>query len=308
LDRILPVSAICRALWASQTLRLGSRLSESYVARLTSEGLAELAANQSQAQGEPGGITDEDADKHFALRFVNSAGRSQCAVLDPHDKLGTVSNSLLAPTLGDGMLLVDVPCGAGACGLALLECIRELRSAGSLPVLPLNVRIVAGDISVRAREHYRELFDVMKGELAKSAIFAELIDIGWDVSDARQNAKFVDSVVTKSEGVPQILIIASNFSDAMADAALLESFRHFLSQLIGRVSDWPTTVCWIEPQSNKAKKYLPPISKWVVTFMAWLKPDSEDYVECGYQLHDPVTNKPFQSGIAVLQCSSKVLV
>ncbi len=305
MKRILPVNSICESLWANQTLRLSSQLSSAYLERLQSQGLMEMASDQTKANGEPGGATEEESDKHFAFRFVNSAGRNLCAALDPHDKLGDVSNSLLAPMFGERILIVDIPCGAGAGGLALLDSIRELRVNQVLAPLPLRVDIVAGDIAPRALEHYRELFSKVRGELAAASISVNLVTLNWDVSDVPGNAAFVDTVITSAANANHVLVIASNFSDAMANEVLFEHFRHFLSQLMGRLAHWPTTVCWIEPRSRRVKKYLPPISDWVDKFMSWLKSAGDDFGECNYQMYDPVARKEFRSGVVVLQCSSK---
>jgi len=300
-DRIIPVELICSTLWSGAHLSMTPDLANAYLRRLGSLGLLGVAADQSQAQGAPGGVDDDSTDKHLALRFTNSVGRNLCAVLDPHSSLHDVSNSILSPLLGDKVLLVDAPCGAGAGGLALLDCIRELRAKGVLVSLPLSVHIVAGDISSRAREHYRQLFDEMTDGLRGVQVYAELSEFEWDVSDVAATAVFVDRTVEEAVKQGRILIIASNFSHAMVDEDLSDSFKQFLSQIAGRLAPWPTNICWIEPTSNKARKFFKNLVTWVAKHLGLMKEGHIDKLECAYKMWDPVTHKAFESGISILR-------
>lgn len=300
-DRIVPVELICSTLWSGAHLSMTTELANAYLRRLDSLELMGVAADQSQAKGAPGGVDDDTTDKHLALRFTNSVGRNLCAALDPHSSLHDVSNSILGPLLGDKVLLVDAPCGAGAGGLSLLDCIRELRSGGVLAPRPLSIHIVAGDISSRAREHYRQLFDEMADGLKSMQIYAELSEYEWDVSGVASTAVFVDRVVEKAAKQGRVLIIASNFSHAMADEDLSDSFKQFLSQIAGRLAPWPTNICWIEPTSNKAKKLFKNLVTWVAKHLRLLKEGHADRLECAYKMWDPVTQKAFESGISILR-------
>lgn len=284
---------------------MSEALAASYVGRLHTEGLFDLASNQKDAAGEAGGESMNEADAHLAYRFTNSAGRNLCAVLDPNEALGAISNSILAPMLGERVLIVDVPCGAGAAGLSLLDCLKELRLAGALPKLPLSVRIVAGDISTRAIEHYQALVDAAKDSLLSVGISVDLVDFVWDVSDIQKNAIFVDQVVTSAADFQHVVVLASNFSDAMSDISLLEHFKHFLSQLVGRLAKWPTTVCWIEPKSNKAKKYLPKLKQFIEAILANMTAESPPLSDT-FEMWDPVSHRTFRSGISILECRARL--
>lgn len=300
-DRIIPVELICSTLWSGAHLSMTAELADAYLRRLGSLGLMDVATDQSQAQGAPGGVDDDSTDKHLALRFTNSIGRNLCAALDPHSSLHDVSNSILSPMMGDKLLIVDAPCGAGAGGLALLDCIRELRTQGVFASLPLSVHVVAGDISSRAREHYRELFSEMLGGLKSAQIYAELSDFEWDVADVASTALFVDGVVGEAARQRRVLVIASNFSHAMADEDLADSFKQFLSQIAGRLAPWPTNICWIEPTSNKAKKFFKHLVTWVAKHLSLLREGHIDKLDCAYKMWDPVSQKVFDSGISILR-------
>lgn len=300
-DRIVPVKLICDTMWSGVHLRMTRALTDIYLRRLDSLGLMEIAADQSQAQGAPGGVDDDSTDKHLAWRFTNSVGRNLCAALDPHSRLHDVSNSMLSPLMGDRLLLIDTPCGAGAGGLALLDCVRELRAKSVLPSLPISVCIVAGDLSARARQHYRQLFDGLIAELRSVQIYAQLSELEWDVSDVASTAVFVDRVVSEAANHGRVLVIASNFSHAMANEDLSDSFKQFLSQVAGRLAPWPTNICWIEPTSNQATKFFKNLVAWVTKHLGLLNEGHADKLECNYKMWDPITEREFKSGISILR-------
>jgi hypothetical protein len=302
MGRLIPVASLCKSLWLDECLHLSPILSDAYVSRLNAVGLTELAKDQREARGEAGGLSSADTDRHFALRFSNSVGRNLCAALDPHDALDQLSNSLLGPSLGEKLLIVDVPAGAGAAGLGLLDCIRELRANQLLPKLPLSVKILGGDLSTRALEHYQGLFDATSEAYERELIFADLELRAWDVASVPGNAAFVGTVVNAAEQFDAVLIVASNFSDAMGDERLLEHFKHFLSQLIGRLAEKQTTICWIEPNTNRARKFLRPLSGWIQGFMGWLHRAGREPCSCSFRLADPITGANFLTGILVLHC------
>ena len=241
--RIVPVELICNTLWTGAHLSMTPELAGVYQDRLNLLGLLNLATDQSQAHGAPGGIEEDATDTHLALRFTNSVGRNLCAALDPHSNLHDISNNIISPLIGDKVLLVDAPCGSGAAGLAIFDCLRELRTKNVLASLPLSVHIVAGDISAKAREHYRRLFDELSDRLKVVQIYAELSDFEWDVSDVAANALLVDRMVEMAAVQKRVLVVASNFSHAMIDEDLADSFKQFLSQVVGRLAPWPTNIC-----------------------------------------------------------------
>lgn len=304
MPRILPISSISEALWASGHLRLTSQLAKAFLDRLASEGLIDVAKNLAAANGAPGGESKEEADLHFATRFVNSAGRNLCAALDPHDMLGDLSDALIEPTLSPHVVIVDIPCGAGAAGLALLDCVRTLRREMTFPRIRLQVDIIAGDISSRAVEHYQNLLAALDQELRTDGIFATFHGLAWDVTDGTSNAHLVDRVVSTCDADAHVLVVTSNFSDAMTDGELLSHFEHFLSQLMGRTTSWPQTFCWIEPATNRAEKFLPKVVAYVSSFWRG-KSNVASPLVCKYQMRDPLSDVVFPTGLRVVRCKFK---
>ena len=76
--------------------------------------------------------------------------RVQCVLLDPHDAFDEISHELLLTLSSHRIALLDLPCGSGAGGIALLTTIKELRIAGIIPSTPLTVEIIGADISQSA--------------------------------------------------------------------------------------------------------------------------------------------------------------
>lgn len=291
----------CEAIWRRNVLHIGNELASTYIARLGMEGLAELA-RESDEIGETGGAGGEETDRHFALKFVNSAGRGVYVSTDPLGALGQVAGLVGQCFTGGELLLVDVPCGAGAGSLGLLSAIYEQRRAGTLPCMPMRVRVLGGDLSVRGREHFRYLVDQLAQGMGDHGIEISLDEMHWDCSSIISSSQFIDRAVALSVDCEQVFLLVSNFSDALEDNLMKEAFEHFLSQFAGRLSGLPNSVCWIEPASNRAKKMLPRFSSLVARLIGWFKPPASGSVAGTlYIAFDPVKSRDFGSGVSVLK-------
>jgi hypothetical protein len=300
------VSRLCESVWKDAAIHLGDSLRTCYLNRIADEGLTGLAAEASTAKGEPGGATKEDADKHFAWRFANSAGRTIYTSVDPERKL-RVAYATIAESFVDGdVVLADVPSGAGAGALGLLATIYEHRKSGLAPTLPLRVRVVAGDFSERAGEHLDALFDALKEIFATQALFVSLTRMHWDANKIETSAIFIDAVVEHAKDADRVFFLVSNFSGALKDADLEEKFRHFLSQFSSRVKKVPNSMIWVEPNTSGAKSLLPKIRGWLAKFLSWLKSEDGGGVQSAqYSMCDPFTGNFYPTGVVVLQCRTE---
>lgn len=294
------------ALWFNDSIRMGEDLRAAYLARLGSEGLHALAAEAYKAKGEPGGASAEETDKHFAWRFSNSAGRSIYACIDPLAKLGNLSEVLCGSLLDGEITIVDVPCGGGAGALGLISAIYEQRKAALLPTLPINVTLIAGDYSPRAREHLRAMVESLKGQLDAQGIQLNIEDHHWDASDARSCAAFTDVVIEKASSSDRVMLMVSNFSSALEDAELNKHFEFFLSQFASRIDVFPNLLCWVEPNTKSAMKLLPKFDSWISRFLGWFKKSEKGRVfRTDYKMCDPLTGKVYSSGVVVLKCTTE---
>lgn len=295
----------CEAIWKDQSINLGESLRKSYIDRINTEGLAGLASEASSAKGEPGGASKEEADKHFAWRFANSAGRSIYASADPEKKLQPAHGAISESFVDGDVVLVDVPSGSGAGALGILSCIYEYRKAGAMVTLPLNVTVVAGDFSERAGEHLDALFESLHSIFASQAIFVSLKRMHWDAMKIDTSAAFIDVVVKEASAADRVFLLVSNFSAALKDKDLKERFEHFVTQFGSRMKKFPNSLVWIEPNTSGAKELLPKIDSWLDKFLAWFSGKSSGRVQSAeYSMCDPFTAKIYPTGVVVLRCSA----
>lgn len=290
----------CEALWDKGVLRIGDVLSAGYQSRLDYEGLLELARER-EHQGEAGGAGRNESDRHFAYQFANSAARAVYLCIDPLDALEDVS-ALIRQFFTDGrVLLIEVPCGAGAGTLGVLSALYEQRRAGRLPTLPLTVDVLGGDVSERAVEHFCWLVERMAPSLKECGVEVAFNSLSWNASDIRSSSRFIDRAVELAEGCDQVFLFVSNFSDALSDDGLTESFQHFLSQFTGRMTG-PSAVCWVEPTSNRAERVLSAFDSAIARLAKWLKSSGKKLIEgVRYVFFDPITAKDTNSGVRVLK-------
>lgn len=288
----------CKALWENELLKIGDELSVGYLSRLTEEGLLQQARER-EHHGDAGGRGREETDRHFAFQFANSAARVVYICTDPVGLLAEAS-SLVRQSFTDGrVLLIEVPCGSGAGALGLLSALCEQRRAGVLPTLPLSVDVLGGDISERALEHFESLAGRLTPDLAVQCVNIELHTNPWDVTDIRSSSRFIDRSVNLAEECDQVFLLVSNFSDALEDPSINESFQHFLSQFTGRMKE-PSSVCWVEPISNKSDKILSKFYAFLSRLLRMLQLSGKE-LTARYRFFDPVRERQVPSGLRLLR-------
>lgn len=291
---------ICRNLWRDETLHIGDALAGEYASRLERLGLTGIA-RQRDHHGEAGGEDAEATDRHFALQFVNSAGRAVYICIDALASLGDLTALINRFFSGGRIVLVEVPCGAGAGSLGLLSAIIEQRMAGLVPTLPLYVDIVGGDVSSRGLEHFELLLSHLTNASADSEIQLTSRMQLWDASDIRSSSRFIDHAVEVGRQADQVFLLVSNFSDALVNDELKAGFEHFLSQFLGRFGDTPHAICWIEPVSNKGEKAQSSFRKFFERIARWLASTVPSDEGVRYSLFDPIRQKSVPSGVRVLR-------
>ncbi len=250
--RLLPLDQIPALLWDAEhgIIILPQVLASAYAIIITERALGKLAMSRDRDNPPVGGLTPELADKHFAQAFDGSAARAQLAFLDPHDQLPNVSDTFVRALAGDRLCLIDVPCGAGATAYAFLTAVADLRLAGILPRVPLEVDLVAADLSVPARQYAIDIHARIAPYLEEQAVFLKPEFSSWDATDKLSNTDLINSFRTKSPNDSKRLLIVSNFNAFLekggkrkeADPQLAELFRH--------ASGPNCRALWIEPNMN----------------------------------------------------------
>lgn len=238
-------------LWKDEVLLFPTSLENAHQAFLTSKGWS--ASEDAPTSGTIGGQSSEEAIQHLVHRFFNSAARMQYVCLDPFHEATEIREMVFDQMAEGSVQVVDLGAGNGAGTLALLALLCELRRAGEIPKLPLNISISAIDFSADALAFYAELLDLVTPELRSTGIE---VTITQHLSDLTILGELTDSLescielANKSE-INRYMCIASALSgvklDGMGDMA--ESFR-VTAAILGsrkRNSSW----LWVEPSAPK---------------------------------------------------------
>lgn len=252
--RLLEPAWLPTSLWSSSdtALRLPSQIIALYRAKLTQAGLMDLAGKRDDKNPPVGGLTKEQTDLHFAQQFDGSVARAQLVLLDPNGELGPSSDMLLKSLSGGKLVLVDIPCGAGAISCSFLSNIAQLREEGILPRIPLHVKVVAGELSDPARKYAREMIDQLAPSLLRQSIRVELVIRSWDALDPVSTSDFVCEILRCKEGAKGLLVAIANFSSFLQRDSKFDEAKPQLAELMRYCSGGKGTALWIEPATNLA--------------------------------------------------------
>lgn len=253
-QRLLEPAWLPTSLWAASesALRLPSQIITLYRAKLDQAGLLDLASQRDDKNPPVGGLTKEQTDLHFAQQFDGSVARAQLVLLDPNGELGPSSDMLLKSLSGGRLVLVDIPCGAGAISCSFLSNIAQLREEGILPRIPLHVKVVAGELSDPARRYAREMIDQLAPSLQRQAIRVELVIRSWDALDPVSTSDFVREILRCQEGTKGLLVAIANFSSFLQRDSKFDEAKPQLAELMRYCSGGKGTALWIEPATNLA--------------------------------------------------------
>ncbi len=290
-------------------LLLPPALAEAYRNAIDDAGLGTLAAGRNRGSPPVGGLTQQDTDKHFAQAFDGSVARAELAVIDPNNDVASISDAFIRCLSGNQLCLVDAPCGAGAATLSFLTTIAELREKGILPRQPLEVRLVAAELSEPARLRAIEMIQRVNDFLESQAIFLTHEFLEWNVTSAVSNANLVRRMVVNSDAVAKTLLVIANFNGFLEHSGNKKSAQPQLSELFrfGAENAKQNLAIWIEPDMNRVVNESGLFS-WVgkccsTIWRLFVKSDTENALATATsRFADPVD--PTQSprvGLAVLQ-------
>lgn len=253
-DRLLSPEYIPNTLWddASRTLLLPETLTNVYIQMINQHGLLDLAEHRDPNNPPVGGMDEARTNQHFAQAFDGSAARAQLALLDPICSLSMVSNGLIQSLSGNCVCLTDAPCGAGATTIALLTDIAEMRAQGILPRYPLEVNLIAAEISSYALKYASEIFEKIQPLLETQAIFITKSFLSWDATDSLSNTDLIKKITITSTKVTHTLLIISNFNSFLEKERKRKSAQPQIEELFRHASGRNSLAIWIEPDMNRA--------------------------------------------------------
>lgn len=253
-QRLLEPEWLPTTLWSASdfALRLPNAIVSIYRSTLHKAGLLEFAIQRGGNDSPVGGVTQKDTDEHFAKQFDGSMARAQLVLMDPNNELGPSSDFLIKSLSGGRLILVDLPCGAGAISCSFLSNISQLRESGILPRIPLHVTVVGGEISNPARVYARQNLDELTPSLNRQAIWIETFIRSWNVLDPISNTDLIREIQTRERGTKGILIAIANFSAFLEKQKKFPEARPQLEELMRHCSGGKGVTLWIEPATNLA--------------------------------------------------------
>lgn len=253
-SRLLPPERIPASLWDSARglMTLPRSLEVAYTEVIRQSGLNALVDERKKDSAPIGGLNQESADQHFAWAFDGSAARAALAVLDPKSELGRTSDIFLQFTAGETLALVDAPCGACAATIAFLTTVAELREKGVLPRIPLDVKLVCGEISEASRVHAKNMLSAVSDALEEQAIFVDHRIEAWNVLDSASTTTLVKTMIAHGGECAARMVVVANFSGFLGSEGRQKKADPQINELFRYASGPGSFAIWIEPNTNKA--------------------------------------------------------
>lgn len=162
--------------------------------------------------------------------------------------------------------MLDIPCGAGATSINLLAITAALREASSIPRQPLEVYLVAGDISESARIYAQEMINRTKEDFTRQGIFVREKIVEWNVLDDQSTTALLHSWIDWARDCREYIAVLANFSGFLQTSGKFKQAQPQLHEVFRWTAQRRSTIIWIEPQSNTATCGLfPRIKAWLHT-------------------------------------------
>lgn len=283
-------------------IHLPGALNDVYEATLRKYNLLEKARHASDVKAVYGGKSREDTEEHLATRFLNSVSRVQCVLLDPHRSLADIPRDLITTLSSHRIAVLDVPCGAGAATLSMLETVKELRKAGVLPTTPLSIDIIGADISPDALDLFCEQHSALSPGLSNLGITTTLSLREWDAADVQQTNDLLDDLLANAGVHNEHLVLVTNFSGESKN--LLRQFEPSFNQIGIRLSGKVTkrnTIIWIEPDMRTSRGLFSTLADLFAKFKRLQRsPDaSVPCLSCSYSWFLRLQNKSIRSSLIV---------
>lgn len=283
-------------IWSESTIYLPDSLALVYRRMLEQRRLYDDALDDIRmGKGPIGGESTEATYDHFTQRFVVSATRLEYITCDPKEAFNTAAHDLHISFSTGSITTLDVPCGAGASISGFLCTLAELRRYGTLPNLPLNISIVAGDCSTAALELYRDLIESIRPELSKQGIHIDFQIHEWRAEQPTTSASIVDQWFAMSRMAREYYVFICNFS---GEARLkFQDFERSFQHIAERLHSKKSTMLWIEPGSMKSAHGF--FSKLFTLFqrITWFRNAEKDIPQDKYNWFCPIKQKSYSGSV-----------
>lgn len=258
-------------LWCSSSrkMKLPKQLENTWCTLLEENNLLDLAQEKSTT-GAVGGVSTDETNIHLATRYNGSCARVVLSILDPKHEIDEISDTFATLFAGNRVFLADIPSGSGAAIMSILCTLAELREHGVVPRHPLEVVIVAGEISQVAINHMTRQLHLIEPILKAQAIV--IVDKSfkiWDVECKHSTSQLIREMTIKSVDCDNRMLILCNFSGFL-DSGRWKKTKGRFEEVFRHSSDASSAAIWIEPQTNKADSLFKNIAKWFKSeFESW---------------------------------------
>lgn len=243
---------------------LPDKLIESWKVLLEKNSLLEMAEEEAP-DGFIGGMSKQDTDKHLAWRYDGSCARTILSILDPREKLSAVSDAYASIFAGNKVFVADIPSGSGAAIVSIICTLYELRKESVIPRHPLQLNILAGEISESARNYVFDQLNYLKSVLEEQAIWIEFEIMYWNVLDKISTADLIKEMTLMSQSCSSSLIVLSNFSGFLQGEGKWNEAKPQFDNIFLHSRGISSTAIWIEPQTNKVIPFFSRLLKWFKT-------------------------------------------
>ena len=248
-------------LWQKGRYHVAPDLEATYQRLLLLRNLLVIASGSSSKKDIYGDDTLEGTHDHFAHRFSSSVMRIQNVMLDAQGKFESIPKDVLLSFSSHRVSILDIPSGTGAGGLALISVIHELRLAGIIPMLPLEVSILAGDKSRFALAIYDEQVSQLKDKFKLTGIEINMKTFSWDAVDLVSTSELCALWERTVFQADESFVLVTNFSGA--GKKMLDQFKESFRHISARASYKNATLLWIEPGDSGGTSFLTKISELI---------------------------------------------
>lgn len=306
--RFIDSGDIPSSLWCAESehIVLPAKLVEIWQYLLEENNLLSVA-KENAPSGFIGGISKEDTNKHLAWRYNGSCARVLLSILDPKHKLSDVSDAYASIFAGDKVFLVDLPSGSGAATISILCTLFELRKHSVLPRLPLNIEIIAGEISPTARAYLRKQLEILSPYLEEQAIWINFEIVEWDVLCKISTVDLIKKNTISSNNSTSKLLILSNFTGFLQNSGNEKKAQPQLESIFLHSRDSLSTSIWIEPQKKNVESFFKKTIKWLrVSFSSFHvsklpEDDNSWYAQADISCKQPIKDGVFPTRLTVMR-------
>lgn len=263
-NRFIKTENLPDSLWCdkSENILLPNQLVDLWKGLLNENSLMDLA-NEKAPMGFEGGISKEDTDKHLAWRYNGSCARVILSLLDPKAKLSDVSDAYASIFAGNKVFVADLPSGSGAAIVSILCTLYELRKNNVLPRHPLEVTIVAGEISETARGYLHKQLEGLKEVLEDQAIWLKFEILEWDTLNKVSTVDLIKRMTLLSQDCHARMLLLTNFTGFLESSGNWKKAKPQFDDIFLHSRDSMSTAIWIEPQRNNVVTFFARAIKWL---------------------------------------------